>query len=70
MNFKKLKGKHGLVMILRTGGKWRIQIVKDVWRSKEKSLDPDVFCGKRGVDNQPKLLLLVLKSEGYLGLEQ
>ena len=50
MNFKKLKGKHGLVMILRTGGKWRIQIVKDVWRSKEKSLDPDVCEGYLGLE--------------------
>ena len=59
---KKLKRKYGLVMILRTVGKGRIKIVKDVWRSNGKSLDLDMFCGKRGLDNKPKLLLQVLKN--------
>ena len=60
--FKKVEGEVWPGDDTEDRGKGRIQIVKDVWRSNEKSLDPDVFCGKRGLDNQPKLLLQVLKN--------
>ena len=33
--------------------------MNDIWISNEESLDPAVFCGTRGLDNQPKLFLLM-----------